>query len=629
MLSEILKPGLTMAQLLPEKELRLFPGVKERGEWDKLPALLKESLIKRGEQYLDYKWPDLTAEMYMEFAKSGNRSIFEEAYFKRRNALSALVLAECAEGLGRFMDDIINGIWCICEESSWTLPAHNYYRNKEYVDSLPDVTSPIIDLFSAQTSADLALVHSLLKEALDEITPMVTGRVEYEIKQRIIEPFLNRYDFWWMGLGDRRRLNNWTPWCTSNCIISLLFMEKDRSRLENGIKKSMEILDRFIDGYPSDGGCDEGPQYWKMAGGSLFDCLELLYAASDGRINVYDRKLIGEIGRYVQRMHISGRYFVNFADGDAIITLPEELLFRYGKRTGDNSLSRFALSLCPDVESKVRGLMKNTLLRQLYAVFDEEWLNSGECPTEYIRDVYLDGIQVMVARERQNCDRGLFVAAKGGNNNESHNHNDVGHFIVYYNGKPMIIDVGVEEYTAKTFSDRRYEIWTMQSAYHNVPMVNGVQQRDGFEYRAEDVRYRAEDGISVMSMDISRAYPSEAGIISWIRSVKLDRAGKAAVEISDDLELERETSDICLTLMTLFRPMVSDGAILVADAEGDGINITYDNNLFDASVEEIVLDDSRLQRNWGNSLHRILLRLRRPVAKATWKLTVTAAENKR
>ncbi|MCG8499689.1 MAG: heparinase II/III-family protein, partial [Firmicutes bacterium] len=73
-----------------------------------------------------------------------------------------------------------------------------------------------------------------------------------------------------------------------------------------------------------------------------------------------------------------------------------------------------------------------------------------------------------MARSKDGCKQGFFFAAKGGYNDKSHNHNDVGNFVLYYNGYPVFIDVGVGTYTAKTFSNKRYEIWTMQSEYHNL-----------------------------------------------------------------------------------------------------------------------------------------------------------------
>jgi hypothetical protein len=82
---------------------------------------------------------------------------------------------------------------------------------------------------------------------------------------------------------------------------------------------------------------------------------------------------------------------------------------------------------------------------------------------------------------------GLFLATHGGHNDESHNHNDVGDFIIYYKGKPMIIDAGRGNYTARTFSKQRYELWFTQSQHHNLPMINGIGQKDGRSFEAHDV----------------------------------------------------------------------------------------------------------------------------------------------
>jgi hypothetical protein len=85
----------------------------------------------------------------------------------------------------------------------------------------------------------------------------------------------------------------------------------------------------------------------------------------------------------------------------------------------------------------------------------------------------------MVARDKEGSTDGLFVAAKGGHNDESHNHNDIGNYVIYYNGQPVLIDVGRGTYTRKTFSSRRYDIWYNCSDYHNVPTINGVTQPAG------------------------------------------------------------------------------------------------------------------------------------------------------
>ena len=83
-----------------------------------------------------------------------------------------------------------------------------------------------------------------------------------------------------------------------------------------------------------------------------------------------------------------------------------------------------------------------------------------------------------------------FFAAKGGYNDESHNHNDAGSFSLWVNNMPVIIDAGVGTYTRQTFSSERYTIWTMQSNYHNLPMINGVPQKYGRQYKVRKLKLR-------------------------------------------------------------------------------------------------------------------------------------------
>lgn len=151
----------------------------------------------------------------MEYTQNGNRSRFRSLYFARRIKLNALVLGECIEGEGRFLAEIIDGLWLICEESGWQLPAHNSHVRGSPRTPLPDPQNPVIDLFAAETAANLALVSHLLASQLDAT---LVARISSEIDQRITKPYLSRH-FWWMGNGDER-MNNWTAWITQNVLLS-------------------------------------------------------------------------------------------------------------------------------------------------------------------------------------------------------------------------------------------------------------------------------------------------------------------------------------------------------------------------------------------------------------------------
>lgn len=281
----------------------------------------------------------------------------------------------------------------------------------------------------------------------------------------ILTPLLQRDDFWWMGFNSpTRRVNNWNPWICSNWLASTLLIEQDETLRARSVFKAIQALDNFIDQYPQDGGCDEGPGYWGRAGASLYDCLELLYSATDGQISVYDHPLIRNIGQYIYRVQINDRYFVNFADASAMITPSPGIVYGFGKRINDDKMMALGTWSAYQQDILHNGV-SDSIGRQLVTISKVDEILEGSSLPPLPQDVWLDQIQVMAARDRSGSTDGFFVAAKGGHNNESHNHNDVGNFIVYLDGLPVLIDAGVEAYTAKTFSSSRYEIWTMQSNY--------------------------------------------------------------------------------------------------------------------------------------------------------------------
>ncbi|MCS7458667.1 heparinase II/III-family protein [Paenibacillus doosanensis] len=601
-----------------------FPKAGERAFWEAVPDSIRAQWIEWAQERLAFEWPALPAVRYMDFVRNGNRTKYEAAYFERRRALTELVVAECLEGQGRFMEPIMNGIWCLCEETYWVVPAHMSISLQSRGFALPDVTEQVIDLFAAETGALLTWTAYLLDAQLEREEPMIGRRIRHEIRRRIIEPYLDREDFWWMGFIDRT-VNNWNPWIHSNCLAALLVLEEDPFVRSRAVSKAARSLDAFVGVYHPDGGCDEGASYWGRAGASLFDCLELLYEATGGQIDFYGEPLIQEIGKYIYRVHIDGNHFVNFADGDAKLTIAGDLVYRYGKRIGDARMSRLGA-----YAFQGNGFFRDkipSLHRIVAELMDANELLREPVSPPYERDVWLKDTHIFAARERGDSSAGLYLAAKGGHNDESHNHNDVGHFVVYYNGHPFLIDAGVESYTAKTFSPRRYEIWTMQSAYHSLPTVNGVQQQPGKEYRATGVEYSADDERARVSMELSGAYPEEAGIVSWRRTCALHRAGGCAeVEIKDVYRLQEATADIVLSLLSLQRPLLrEDGVIELENEHGERLLLHYDAERLHASAEAIAVEDARMKPVWGDAVYRILLRAGEASLEGEWKLTVEAA----
>ena len=621
--------GVVGDLLLPRSEWHPYPTIDDREAWQALPESIRQVHIAQGKTALAADWSLLLADSYLEYARVGNRSRFQELYFSRRGMLGSLVLAECFENEGRFLDQIANGIWLICEESSWCIPAHVGVQRAG--SGLPDTTEPIVDLFAAETSALLAWTDYLLGERLTAVSPLVRPRLQREVQERILTPCLERDDFWWMGFSPRR-VNNWNPWINSNWLASNLALERDPSRRIAAVAKSMRSIDRFVGPYPRDGGCDEGPGYWGRAGASLLDCLELLHGASDGKIDVYDIPLIREIGRYIYRVQIDDSYFVNFADAAAIVKPSPAVVFCYGQRIGDPDLEALGAWLAKDQDvlhtsSNARGSLGRVLLT--FSLLDD--LVAAKPGTPLPRDVWLWDIEVMAARDRAGSSEGLYVAAKGGHNAESHNHNDVGNFIVYVDGKPLVVDAGVETYSRKTFSPQRYEIWTMQSAYHSLlPTVDGIMQAPGGEFAARSVEYAADDDGAQFSLDIAGAYPQEAGIKTWARTIDFQRGEQ--VEIVDRYELATPANEIVLSLLTPATPHLDEpghisfvAATLPDDRRSGTGHLTYDGK-FGVQIEKVAITDERLGGVWGSELSRIVFTVQHPALEDNWTFQIRPGE---
>jgi len=600
------------AALLSREAWRPYPTRQDRAAWAELPAGVGTELIARGEAALAAEWPALPATLFLEFGRNGNRSRFEKHHFGRRQLLCDLVLAECAEGQGRFLDGIANGVWSLCEESYWGVPAHVGMQRAG--SGLPDTAEPTVDLFAAETAALLAWTAYLLGPALDGVSSLIRPRITREIDYRILTPCLERDDFWWMGLQGARSVNNWNPWINSNWLACALLVEEDSARQLAAVAKSMRSLDVFIDDYPEDGGCDEGPSYWGRAGASLFDYLELLHSAFGGAIDLFAESKIQEIGRFIYRAHIADRWFINFADAPARLIPNGPLIFRYGRAIGDTEMQSFGAWLAT-LTTQRQGV--DSLPRQLPALFTLAAMADTPAMPPLTRDVWLPDTQMMVARAEGGSTVGLFLAAKGGHNAESHNHNDVGHFTVYADGQPVLIDIGVETYSRKTFSAERYDIWTMQSQYHNLPTVNGVMQRDGREFAARDLRYAADEDGAEFTLDIAGAYPPDAGIACWRRTFTFLRKGE--ITVADQYRLSAPPRELCFSLLTPCAVSLdAAGTITLGTrAWGDGLSagralLHFPADKLRADVEEITIDDPQLQAVWGDRLFRILLRAVEP-----------------
>jgi hypothetical protein len=341
---------------------------------------------------------------------------------------------------------------------------------------------------------------------------------------------------------------------------------------------------------------------------------------------MFQYPLIQEIGRFIYRVHIADDWVVDIGDCAARSGFDRNVVYRFGRRIQDPKLVALATSGVTR-EALVRATSSTDLGRALSTLFDlEEMVARADAQPPFVRDVWLgsEDMQMMVARDREGSAQGFLVAAWGGHNAQSHNHNDVGNFIVFADGHPVLVDLGAPTYTAKTFSARRYEIPAMQSSWHNLPTINGTTQSAGLAFAARDVHYEATDASAVVRFDIAPAWPADAGVLSWRRTVRLDRGQE--VRLEEAFELTKLEPGAMLNLIAAAAPKeVSDGILEIplrvpSGQSARSVALMFDPGKLQAQIEPFAVDDQRLARVWGNQLHRIQISAKLPQLRDTWTL---------
>ena len=573
-----------------------YPAYTDRDGWNSLLSEEdRQTLIKAGEKMLDYKWQVIRATDYLEYERSGERNIMQNPYEANRKAINVLMMAELAEGKGRFVDQLINGVFFSCEMTSWVLSAHLPRQSTKR--SMPDWREQIIDLGSGNYGSMLAWVYYFFHDTFDKADPVISLRLRHELQERILDPFMENDKEWWMAFYWKpgEIINNWNPWCNSNVLQCYLLLEDDRNKLTDAVWRTMQSVDKFINFVKSDGACEEGTSYWGHAAGKMYDYLQILSDGTNGKVSLFNNPMIRRMGEYISRSYVGDGWVVNFADASAKGGGDAPLIYRYGRAVGSEEMMQFAAYLLKGKRPTIP--LGNDAFRTLQCVLLNKELEQTEAAHKVPACTWYPETEFCYLTNNS----GWCLATKGGFNNESHNHNDAGTFSLYINNTPMFIDAGVGTYTRQTFSSERYSIWTMQSNYHNLPMINGVPQRFGQEYKATNVVCKEKQ--RYFSADISTAYPEEAAVNSWTRAYKLENK---RLVITDKFSLKETKAANQVNFLVWGDIDISKAGKVSITVGDEHATLEYPTN-FKATLETIELPDTRLSNVWGKQIYRIVL----------------------
>lgn len=525
-----------------------------------------ETIRAEGERLLTSSAEELTYSLFSLFAVRGSRLEYERVYFERRRRLNTFAFLSLLEPESESYETALwDAIWAICSEFTWCLPAH--------VDATRPV-SETIDLFAAETGFALAELSLLLAGRLPELLRV---RIVELVEERLFRPFLEQGPYHWEELT-----NNWSAVCAGSIgSAALLLMQekRDHARLARILEKTERSMTFYLQGFGEDGACPEGLGYWNYGFGYFVYYADLLLKRSRGRRDWFRVDKVRRIAGFQQKCFLGGRLVANFSDtqpyGSVHPGLSHYLASRYAEVEAPPAL--LYADYREDHCSRWAPALRNLIWRDRAAAGAAEWRDG---------DFVFEDAGWLISRFTA-AGRTFGFAAKGGHNGESHNHNDLGHFMLAGGGAFFLSDLGCGEYTRDYFGKARYTYDCNGSQGHSVPIIDGQLQQEGREREASLVRYETSKGICLLELELSGAYEDE-NLRSFKRSWAWDKTeDPPCLSLRDDFRFAEAPGSLVERLVTPIRPEVGDpGLLRFAGGEALTLELHYDPKRLDADVAE-------------------------------------------
>jgi len=135
------------------------------------------------DKYVNYRWKYVPASAYLQFARTGNVSLFD-GLTENLAMLSDLIEAEAAEKQGKYIYQIVNGVYYFANMQAWVNPVVDDLKGH----LLPDPNKPLVTRTSSEVASTISLALQLFETQFNEIDPMIATTARRAIKKKgIIE----------------------------------------------------------------------------------------------------------------------------------------------------------------------------------------------------------------------------------------------------------------------------------------------------------------------------------------------------------------------------------------------------------------------------------------------------------
>ena len=575
----------------------------DRAAWDAVAARVPlREILTEADRLVNIAPPAVTDALYLEYSRTGSRTGYETVYNSRRDRLTTFAWAEALDGRGRYLAAVQREVDAILDEKAWTLPAHDASLNN-FNGRVVEV-----DLGAAMRGWSMATVAGWLGDGLGTAR---LARLQSEIRRRVTDPYLNAIrngptgGMWWVHTN-----SNWNAVCHAGVVGATLAAVADRAVRAEVLASAEANLPYFVAGFTDDGYCSEGVGYWSYGFGHHMLLAEAASAATNGRLRLVQGPKLERIAAFPVGMAILPRVYPAFSD-NATTVQPANWVAPLARRLLDGGTTPARLPAMGWAEVS---------RDQLYISATRVWtpsVTAAAIPPEPELRHWFDGAQVLIARAADD----FGAAIKGGHNDELHNHNDLGSFVVALGTTALLVDPGTEVYSARTFSTRRYDSNVLNSYGHPVPVVAGQLQSTGRAFAARVLATAWSRDRDRLLLDLSGGY-SVPTLRRLEREFICRRGASEAFVITDEFEFSGpETFGTALVTFAPWRAL--DAATLEVGTGAARLRVKIETEGGEVALRSEIIEENL---PGGAKPVRIGIDFRQPVVRGMIRITVTRAE---
>lgn len=554
-----------------------------------------------------------TFQAYANWERVGERHYFDSAMYALRRRLSMMSIAALLDvpGSKEQCEDII---YAFLHLPTWSLSAHYLYGGLEDYWDVPtnpfDETGHVRGIGrDRRQSLDLCSCNAAF--ALCELAHILEGKIEpclirwcrQESFERVLKPYMSLSPFPHFETNP----NNWSGVCMGSIGSAAIYLISDSKTLAAVLMRVLESLSVHLSGYNPDGASPEGFGYWQLGFQYYLMFADLLKKRTGGRIDIMSDEKVQLIAAFGTDCCLGRNLKLPFGDANWL-GIYDKAIGRYLGNIGIRipNLDEIDSRICFESQFEHTPLMLRHLI---WDMRPEKGMSNFPRSAVYESSEYYMGFY-------NNASDPVYLLVKGGNNGESHNHNDVGTYVIIRNDDMLAADTAGGDYCRDYFNENRYTFFAARSAGHNFPIVDGIEQEGNGRCRCSTFSVDTTDAKDIISMDLSKTLKCDA-LSSYNRNIV---GSKCDVQISiiDVFDLSRPVV-IQDRIITMTKPTVLDDGILRIGGN-NGMTLRYDANIMDCSINIVNHNTARGDQVYTIDIIPRKQKTGRTVIKMSWSL---------